>query len=145
MQAYCHKDEGVDGFCDWDNLKHGRPVQQRQAQAVHQQATVAEGPCGIPELRQFQQALGSQCQLLVMTRMKPFFLIFKGLAAPHQIHLLKSNHHFDCCTSFPAFVNRSCYCVDCERGSTPMTETMMLVKGNAVLPAGASIVRITCA
>ena len=60
MGAYCHyKDEGVDGFRDWDDLKHGRPVQQCQDQAVHQQAGVAEGPCGIPELRQFQQALGS--------------------------------------------------------------------------------------
>ena len=91
-------------------------MQQRQAQALHQQASAAEGPCGIPELRQFQQALGSQYQLSVMTRMKPFFLIFKGPAAPHQIRLLKSNHHFDDCTSFPAFVNRPYDCVDCERG-----------------------------
>ena len=35
---------------------------------------------------------------------------------PHQIRLLKSNDHFDRCTSFPAFVNRSYYCLDCERG-----------------------------
>ena len=42
--------------------------------------------------------------------------MFKGPAAPHQIRLLKSNDHFDGCTSFPAFVNRSYYCVDCERG-----------------------------
>ena len=48
--------------------------------------------------------------------MKPFFLIFKGPDAPHQIRLLKSNDHFDGCTSFPAFVNRSYYCLDCERG-----------------------------
>ncbi|CAH3144899.1 unnamed protein product, partial [Porites lobata] len=116
MRAHCHKDQGVDGFRDWDNLKRGRPVQQRQAQALHQQAGVAEGPCGIPELCQFQHALGSHYQLLVMTRMKPFFLIFKGPTAPHQIRLLKSNDHFDGCTSFPAFVNRSYYCLDCERG-----------------------------
>ena len=77
---------------------------------------MAEDPCGLEELRQFQQALGPQYQLLVMTRMKPFFLIFKRPAAPHQILLLKSNDHFDGCTSFPAFVNRSYYCPDCERG-----------------------------
>ena len=82
-------------------------MQQRQAQELHRQAGVAEGPCGLEEPRQFQQALGSQYQLLVMTRMKPFFLIFMGPAAPHQIRLLKSNHHFDSYTSFPAFVNRS--------------------------------------
>ena len=54
MRAHCYKDQGVDGFRDWDNLKRGRPVQQRQAQALHQQAGVAEGPFGLPELRQFQ-------------------------------------------------------------------------------------------
>ena len=116
MRAHCHKDQGVDELCQWDSLKKGYPVQQRQAQELHREAGVAEGPCGLPELRQFQQALGSQYQLLVMTRMKPFFLMFKGPAAPYQIRLLKSNDHFDGCTSFPAFVNRSYYCVDCERG-----------------------------
>ena len=81
-RAHCHKDQGLDEFRQWDSLKKGRPVQQHQAQALHQQAGVAEGPCGLPELRQFQQALGSQYQLLVMTRVKPFFLMFKGPAAP---------------------------------------------------------------
>ena len=102
-RAYCHKDQGVDGFRQWENLKRGCPVQQRQAQELHREAGVAEGPCAIEKLRQFQQALRPQYQLLVMTRMKPFFLIFKGPAAPHQIRLLKSNHHFDRFTSFPAF------------------------------------------
>ncbi|CAH3144149.1 unnamed protein product [Porites evermanni] len=45
MRAHCHKDQGVDGFRDLENLKRGCPVQQRQAQALHQQAGVAEGPC----------------------------------------------------------------------------------------------------
>jgi len=70
MRAHCHKDQGVDELRQWDSLKKGYPVQQRQAQDLHQQAGVAEGPCGLPELRQFQQALGSQYQLLVMTRMR---------------------------------------------------------------------------
>ena len=51
-----------------------------------------------------------------MTRMKPFFLIFKEPAVPHKIRLLKSKNHFDGCTSFPAFVNRSYHCLDCEKG-----------------------------
>ena len=104
-------------------------MQQRQAQALHRKAGVAEGPCGLPELRQFQQALGSQYQLLVMTRMKQFFLMFKGPAAPHQIRLLKSNDHFDGCTSFPAFVNRSYYCVDCERGFNTDDRTNHICQG----------------
>ena len=33
--------------------KRGCPVQQRQAQKLHRQAGVTEGPCGLEELRQF--------------------------------------------------------------------------------------------
>ena len=136
MRAHCHKDQGVEGFRDWENLKKGYPVQQRQAQELHREAGVAEGPCGLPELRQFQQTLGSQYQLLVMTRMKPFFLMFKGPAAPYQIRLLKSNDHFDGCTSFPAFVNRSYYCVDCERGFNTNDRTNHTCQGNRCRACG---------
>ena len=116
MRAYCHRQEGVEGHRNWKNLKRGLPVQEHQAKELHQQAGVPEGPCGLPELQQFQHALGSEYQLLVMLRIKPFDLIFKGPDAPHQILLLKSNDHFDGLTSFPAFLNRSYYCVDCQRG-----------------------------
>ena len=116
MRAHCHKEDGVDALRLWDSLKKGYPVQQQQAKALHQSAGVPEGPCGLPELAKFQQALGPSYQLLVMLRMKPFDLIFKGPDAPHQIRLIKSNEHFDGLTSFPAFLNRSYYCVDCQRG-----------------------------
>ena len=115
MQAHCHKAEGTEGHRQWENMQRGLPVQQKKARELHQQAGVPEGSCGLPELTKFQEALGPQYQLLVMTRMKPFFLIFKGPPAPHQIRLLKSNDHYDGCSSFPAFVNRSYYCIECEK------------------------------
>ena len=115
MRAHCHKDKGVDELRQWDSLKKGYPVQQRLAQELHREAGVPEGPCDLQELGQFQQALGCNYQLLVMTRMNPFFLIFKGPDAPYQIQLLKSDDHFDGLTSFAAFRNRSYYCVECER------------------------------
>ena len=116
MRSFCHKNEGVDSFREWENQKRGYPIQEQQAKELHRQAGVAEGPCGVEELHQFQQALSPSYQLLVMTRLKPFSLIFKGPDAPHKIRLLKSNDHFDGLTSFPAFLNRSYYCVDCQRG-----------------------------
>ena len=73
MRVHCHKGEGSEGHGQWENLKHGYPVQQRQAQELHYQAGIDLGPCGLEELQQFQHALGPQYQLLVMTRMKPFF------------------------------------------------------------------------
>ena len=115
MKAYCHKKEGMDEFRKWDNLKRGYPVQLREAKELHRQAGVPEGPCGMEEFPKFQKALGSQYQLLVMTRMYPFYLIFKGPSAPQQICLLKGNDHFDGVTSFPAFTNHSYYCIECEK------------------------------
>ena len=82
MRAYCQKDDGTDGYLQWENLKRGLPVQQRQAQELHREAGVVKGPCGLEELPQFQQSLGSQYQLLVMTRIEPFFLIFKAPMQP---------------------------------------------------------------
>ena len=116
MRAHCHKNDGVEGHRNWENLKSGQPVQEKLAKELHQQAGVDEGPCGIEEFPKFQEALGPQYQLVVMTRMHPFLLIFKGPPAPNQIHLLKSNEHFDGCTSFPAITDRSYYCLDCEKG-----------------------------
>ena len=116
MRAHCHKNDGVDGHRNWENLKRGLPVQEKLAKELHQQAGVPEGPCGLEELQKFQAALGSDYQLCVMTRMKPFFLIFKGPPAPDKIILLKSDEHFDGCTSIPAFTNKSYYCLQCEKG-----------------------------
>ena len=115
MRAHCHKDKGVDELRQWDSLKKGYPVQQRLAQELHREAGVPEGPCGLQELGQFQRALGCNYQLLVMNRMHPFSLIFKGPDAPNQIQLLKAEDHFDGLTSFAAFRNRSYYCVECQR------------------------------
>ena len=144
MRAHCHKDQGVDELLQWDSLKKGYPVQQRQAQALHQQAGVAEGPCGLPELRQFQQVLGPQYQLLMMTRMKPFFLMFKGPAAPHQIRLLKSNDHFDGCTSFPRLSTAPIIAWTVNGGSTPTIGPITLVKGDVAPRVDVLIVRSMC-
>ena len=115
MRAHCHRNEGMDEFRKWDNLKRGYPVQQREAQELHRQAGVPEGACGLEHFPKFQEALGSNYQLLVMTRMYPFHLIYYGPSAPHQIRLLKSNEHYDGVTSFPAFTNHSYYCIHCKK------------------------------
>ena len=115
MKAHCHKEEGVDALRLWDSLKKGYPVQQRLAQELHRKAGVVEGPCGLEELRQFQRALGPEYQIMAMIRKNPFYLFFNGPEAPNKICLLKSDSHFDGCTSFPAFLNRSYYCEFCER------------------------------
>ena len=86
------------------------------ARQLNATAGVPEGPCGVEELKQFQRALGWNYQLLVMCRSRPFFVIFKGPDAPNQIRLIKSDQHYDGCTSFPAFANWSYCCLKCEKG-----------------------------
>ena len=115
MRAHCHRREGVDAYRNWENLRHGYPVQQREAQDLHREAGVPEGACGLEDFPKFQEALGSNYQLLVMARMYPFHLIYYGPPAPQKICLLKSNEHYDGVTSFSAFTNRGYYCFDCQR------------------------------
>ena len=115
-RAVCHKDESMDAFRRFENLKKGCPVQGREAQELHRLAGVPEGPCGLDELQKFQQALGTQYQLYVVSASKSYMCIFKGDPAPRVIGLLKHEHHYDTITSFPGFFNRSHYCTTCDKG-----------------------------
>lgn len=118
MRAHCHRDDGVPGSREWKNCRDGYPIQAKLARDLHTAADVPLGSCGLPEWTKFQTALGDDYQFFVMCRSKPFFLLFKGNApnASHQIRLIKSDDHYDGCTSFPAFVNRSYWCSLCGKG-----------------------------
>ena len=103
----------------WETLRDGYPRQKTRARELHQVAGVPEGPCGLPELATFQQYLSTldpPYQLKVLSRQHPFFLIFRGPDAPHTIVLLKSEHHYEGCTTITGFVNKSYWCPECDRG-----------------------------
>lgn len=57
------------------DLRKGRGVQQRAAQALHLQAGVPEGPCGPVELQKFQDVL-SDYQIKVLSIDKPHMITF---------------------------------------------------------------------
>ena len=116
MIAHAHKDDSNDAYQDYRNIIQGRKIQQQKAVQLHELAEVHRGPCGLEELEKFQQYLQPTYQLIVMCRTKPFFVIFKGPPAPHEIKIIKSDYHYDGCTSFSAFVNRSYWCSQCEKG-----------------------------
>lgn len=116
MIAHCRREESNDASFHWRYMKEGKAVQEHAARELCQQAGVDPGPCGTMELQKFQEYLQPEYQLLVMCRTTPFFLFFKGPPAPKQICLLKSESHFDGCTSFSAFTNRSYWCSLCDRG-----------------------------
>ena len=113
--------EYVDGDPDKQckNLQQGRPIQERLAKLLHQEAGVPEGPCGHKELEQFQAFLGPQGYQIK---------VFEGHCgvkwfhnemyddAPKKLCLLKVNDHFHGIRSLPALLNRSYYCHQCSRG-----------------------------
>ena len=76
ITSWCHKAQDYMTKRRWDNLRNGYPVQGQEARELHRLAGVPEGPCGLDELQQFQDHLGTEYQLPVMCMAKPFMLIF---------------------------------------------------------------------
>ena len=120
MKAWCHRDDRHHmARSDWDALKRGFPRQGVYARQLHQAAGVPEGPCGLVELEKFQTYLSTldpPYQLKVLSRHHPFFLIFRGPEADHKIIILKSDQHYEGCTTITGFINRSYWCHECDRG-----------------------------
>ena len=114
-RAHCHKDESMDAFRRFENLRNHRPVQGVEARELHRLAGVPEGACGIEELQAFQASLGNRYQLYVVSSTKSFLCIFKGDPAPHTIGLLKTNDHYDTITNLTGLFNRSHYCTLCDK------------------------------
>ena len=81
------------------------PAQKRLALELLQTAGVAPGPCGFPELLQFQAAL-PEYQIKVLKVGRPHMIVFAGKPpspSPRRILLILEDGHFDGCTSFKAF------------------------------------------
>ena len=116
MIAHAHKDDSNDADQDYRNIIQGRKIQEEKAIELLELADVHRGPCGLEELEKFQQYLQPTYQLIVMCRTKAFFVIFKGPPADIEIKLIKSDTHYDGCSSFSAFQNRSYWCSLCEKG-----------------------------
>lgn len=112
--------EYVDGDPDkqYRNLRDGRPIQERLAKQLHQDAGVPEGPCGIPELEKFQAFLGPQGYKITVVDYVSCACIFQGQVECYEkvIYLLKHNDHFNGLRSMIALLNRSYFCPDCCKG-----------------------------
>ena len=107
--------EKVDKGSHYGNLRDGRPLQERWARRLHQEAGDPEGPCGFEEL---QDHLGPQGYQLIVVEPSKFLIVFKDATfndSPHFIALVKPQNHYDGVTSIPALINRSYYCRHCDK------------------------------
>ena len=111
--------ERADEGSHYHNLRQGKPIQERWARLLHQEAGVPEGPCGFEELQKFQDFLGPQGYQLIVVEPSKCLVVFKDPTyneAPHVIGLVKYNGHYEGLTSIPTLMNRSYYCRHCDRG-----------------------------
>lgn len=102
----------------WNSIRTGCDIQTVLAEELHRNANVQTGVlCGKPEWVKFQQALGPEYQLVVVSR--EFFnsIVYAGPQySEKQIMIYHAENHFSVITSMKAFVNKSYYCTRCHVG-----------------------------
>lgn len=101
----------------YKNIKQDGPFQKEMAKALHRQARVPEGPCGLGELELFQIVL-SNYQIVVDSADHGYQIIFKGPSRPDNklLCLIKVGEHYHTCHSLSGFFAKSYFCLQCEKG-----------------------------
>ncbi|XP_013396770.1 uncharacterized protein LOC106163657 [Lingula anatina] len=89
--------------------------QLERAQDLHTRAGVPLGPCGVPEIKQFQSYL-SNYQISVFSGDHFMSLIHKGPSALKELFLFYHKGHYDVITSITGFMGRAYYCTECNIG-----------------------------
>ncbi|PFX13997.1 hypothetical protein AWC38_SpisGene21885 [Stylophora pistillata] len=123
MKAWYHKDEDRDSKRYYRNLQLNPSVLTRCAKHLHTQAGVPEGPCGRAELIKFQEYLAPDYRLKVVSVRYPYCITYEGQnSGPMVLSLLFESDpeggigHYHGCTSDAAFIERSYFCHECNRG-----------------------------
>ena len=96
-----------------------RHIQLDRALDLHQAANVPLGPCGLNEVKLFQQYL-TNYQIIVVSGDHNNSIIYppQPPANPNpekSIYLYFHDNHFDVITSLPGFLNRSHFCHRCHK------------------------------
>ena len=93
-------------------------IQLQRALDLHQAANVPLGPCGMDEVKLFQQHL-TNYQIIVVSGDHNNCIIYPpkppGTDEKPTINLYYHNNHFDLITSIPGFLNRSYFCHRCHK------------------------------
>ena len=105
-----------------DSRKH---IQCERALDLHEAANVPLGPCGIDEVKLFQQYL-TNYQIIVVSGDHNDSIIYPpkppGTDEKPAINLYYHNNHFDVITTIPGFLNRSHFCHRCHKAYDHTTD-----------------------
>ena len=95
-----------------------RHIQLDRALDLHQAANVPLGPCGMDEVKLFQQYL-TNYQIIVVSGDHNNSIIYPpkppGTDEKPTISLYYHNKHFDVITTLPGFLNKSYFCHSCHK------------------------------
>ena len=98
-------------------VKHDRPVQGKAARELHEKAGVPFGPCGIPEVKQFQKYL-TEYEINIVSADHQNSIIYPErptTTEAKRLFLYLHNNHYDVITSMPAFLDHSYFCYECRK------------------------------
>ena len=105
--------------------KSDRHIQLDRALALHQAANVPLGPCGIDEVKLFQQYL-TNYQIIIVSGAHNNSIIYPpkppGTDEKPIISLYYHNNHFDVITKLPGFLSRSYFCQRCHKAYDHTTD-----------------------
>ena len=95
-----------------------RNIQLQRALDLHRAANVPLGPCGMDEVKLFQQYL-TNYQIIVVSGDHNGSIIYPSKPPDTDekptINLYFHNNHFDVITSIPGFLNRNYFCHRCHK------------------------------
>ena len=98
--------------------KSNRPLQRERALDLHQAANVPLGPCGMNEVKLFQNYL-SNYQIIVVSGDHNNSIIYPPQPPDTDekptINLYLHDNHFDVITTLPGFLNKSYFCHRCHK------------------------------
>ena len=104
-----------------------RHIQLDRALDLHQAANVPLGPCGMDEVKLFQQHLINY-QIIVVSGDHNNCIIYPPQPPDTDekptINLYYHNNHFDVITSLPGFLNKSYFCHRCHKPYNHTTDHM---------------------
>ena len=92
-----------------------RDLQKTKARELHRLAKVPEGPCGLPEIRDFEKVL-LDYQVIVVSADHGNAIVHCGPTALHQLILLAHQGHYDVITKLNAYFGVNYFCLRCRKG-----------------------------
>ena len=112
----------------YNQIKDSRGhIQLDRALDLHQAANVPLGPCGIEEVKLFQNYL-SNYQIIIVSGTHNNCIIYPpkppGTDEKPIISLYFHNNHFDVITKLPGFLSKSYFCRRCHKGYNTTTDHM---------------------